>query len=64
MDYHVEADFRHGQDRSKEYPALPIDAAQRFQAGGADFIVIPCKSVHIFMDEIRDVGINSSHKYS
>ncbi len=53
IDYDVESDFINGSDRSKEYVALMVDAAQRLQAGGADFIVIPCNSVHIFINEVR-----------
>lgn len=30
-----------------------IDAAGQLERGGADFIVIPCNTVHIFIEEIR-----------
>lgn len=30
-----------------------IDAAKQLEKGGADFIVIPCNTVHIFIKEIR-----------
>lgn len=30
-----------------------IDAAKQLEKGGADFIVIPCNTVHIFIEEIR-----------
>jgi len=36
------------------YVPLLIDAARRLEQGGADFIVIPCNSVHIFIDEVRN----------
>lgn len=53
IEYQVEADFINGTDRSNEYKEVLIDAAKRLQAGGADFIVIPCNSVHIFINEVR-----------
>lgn len=31
------------------------DAAKRLEAGGADFLVIPCNTVHRFIEEIRSV---------
>lgn len=30
-----------------------INAAEQLEKGGADFIVIPCNTVHIFIEEIR-----------
>jgi aspartate racemase len=31
-----------------------INAARQLEKGGADFIVIPCNTVHIFIEEIRE----------
>ena len=31
-----------------------FDAAKQLEKGGADFIVIPCNTVHIFIEEIRE----------
>lgn len=31
-----------------------IDSAIQLEKGGADFIVIPCNTVHVFINEIRD----------
>ena len=31
-----------------------IDSAKQLEKGGADFIVIPCNTVHVFIDEIRN----------
>lgn len=53
MDYEVEAAFIKGQERGEEYVGFLMDAAQRLEIGGADFIVIPCNSVHIFLKEVR-----------
>jgi len=54
IEYQTESDFISGEDRSAQYSNLLVDAAKRLQAGGADFIVIPCNSVHIFIDEVRN----------
>lgn len=40
-----------GEER---YIPFLIDGAKRLEEGGADFIVIPCNTVHIFIDEIRN----------
>ena len=37
---------------SKVLPFL-LDSARQLEKGGADFIVIPCNTVHVFIDEIR-----------
>ena len=52
MDYRIEKDFILGEDRSSEYIAYLVEAAQRLEAGGADFIVVPCNSVHIFIHHV------------
>lgn len=52
--YQIESDFINGKDRSDQYTNLLIDAAKRLEAGGADFIVIPCNSVHIFIQQVRN----------
>ncbi|HUQ85042.1 MAG TPA: amino acid racemase [Candidatus Limnocylindrales bacterium] len=39
-----------GEER---YLPYLIDAAQRLEKGGVDFIVMPCNSMHIFIDDIR-----------
>ena len=42
-------------EAKNEKGVLPflIDAAKQLERGGADFIVIPCNTVHIFIEEIR-----------
>lgn len=37
----------------QEYLKLLIQAARNLEKGGADFIVMPCNSLHIFIDELR-----------
>lgn len=41
-----------GQGEERFLPFL-IDGAKRLERAGADFLVIPCNSVHIFIEEIR-----------
>jgi len=53
LKYQIEEDLikrAKGEDR---YIPYLQDAARRLEAGGADFIVIPCNSVHIFIEEVR-----------
>lgn len=53
MDLAIEKSFIKGNDESQAYLELWVDAAQRLEKAGADFLVIPCNSVHIFIEEIR-----------
>ena len=36
-----------------EYTKLLVGAAKRLERGGADFLVMPCNSLHFFIDKIR-----------
>ena len=54
MDYKTESDFILGDDKSLEYIEYLKEAVRRLEAGGVDFIVIPCNSVHIFLDQISE----------
>lgn len=49
----VEKDFITKNQGAEKYLPFLLDAAQRLEKGGADFIVIPCNSVHIFIEEVR-----------
>lgn len=40
------------KDKEKLLPFL-VDSAQQLEKAGADFIVIPCNTVHVFIDEIK-----------
>lgn len=53
LPYRVEEDFITKAEGEDKYLPYLIDAAQRLEKGGADFIVIPCNSVHIFIEEVR-----------
>lgn len=53
MNYALEEKFiKTGKDREEYLPYL-IQGAKKLEAGGADFIVIPCNSVHIHIEKIR-----------
>lgn len=53
LPYEVEQNaIKDGIGEERCLPLL-IDAAQRLQGGGADFIVMPCNSLHSFIDQIR-----------
>jgi aspartate racemase len=53
MDLAIEEDLIKRNKGTERYLPYLIDAAQRLEKGGADFLVIPCNSVHIFIKEIR-----------
>jgi len=53
LSYKVEEDFITKAEGEEQYIPYLIDAAKRLEQGGADFIVIPCNSVHIFIEEVR-----------
>ncbi len=53
LEYETEEAFIKGEERSQEYIEYLVEAAKWLEAGGADFIVIPCNSVHIFLSEVR-----------
>lgn len=54
LPYKVEEEFITKSTGEEQYLPFLIDAAKRLEQGGADFIVIPCNSVHIFIDEVRE----------
>jgi aspartate racemase len=49
-----EAALTKGAEVEKYIPYLQ-DAARRLEAGGADFLVIPCNTVHCYIEEVRSV---------
>src|SRR3989344_4851828 len=54
LEYQIEEDLLTKAEGEERYLPYLIDAAKRLEAGRADFIVIPCNSVHIFIDQIRN----------
>lgn len=53
MDLAVEDSFIKGNDESSTYTTVLIEGAKKLESIGADFLVIPCNSVHTFINEIR-----------
>ncbi len=53
LPYDIEEEFITKATGEEKYLPYLIDAAKRLEKGGADFIVIPCNSVHIFIEDIR-----------
>lgn len=53
LDYEVEKQaIVEGRGQERIIPQL-VDAATRLTAAGADFLVMPCNSLHIFIEEIK-----------
>lgn len=53
MDLAVEESFINGADQSAAYLKALTEAAQALERAGADFLVIPCNTVHIFIEDVR-----------
>lgn len=53
MDKGVEEAFIQQNINHDVYLDVLIGAAKKLEASGVDFIVIPCNSVHIFIDKVR-----------
>lgn len=54
LKYQIENDLITKAEGEERYIPYLQDAAKRLEKGGADFVVIPCNSVHIFINEVRD----------
>ena len=54
LPYQIEEEFIKNSQGEEKYLPYLLDAAKRLEKGGADFIVIPCNSVHIFINQIRE----------
>lgn len=53
LPYKIEEDLITKAEGEERYIPFLVDAAQRLEKGGADFIVMPCNSLHIFIENIR-----------
>ncbi|MFH1971365.1 MAG: amino acid racemase [Patescibacteria group bacterium] len=53
LPYQIEKGFIATGKGEKKYLPYLVDAARRLEKGGADFIVVPCNSVHTLIEEIR-----------
>ncbi len=53
LKYKIEEDLLEKSIGEERYIPYLIDAAKVLEKGGADFLVMPCNSLHIFIKEIR-----------
>ncbi len=53
LSYEIEKRFITTGKGIEQYRTLLIEGAKILEKGGADFIVIPCNSVHILINEVR-----------
>jgi aspartate racemase len=53
LPYQIEADLINNNIGSERYIPFLIKEAQRLENAGVDFIVMPCNSLHIFIEDIR-----------
>ncbi len=51
--YQIEQDLLTKAKGEERYIPYLVDAAKRLEASGADFLVMPCNSLHIFIEQIR-----------
>jgi aspartate racemase len=54
LKYEIEEDLLTKAIGEERYIPYLINAAKRLEKGGADFLVMPCNSLHIFIKEVRD----------
>lgn len=54
LEYQIEQDLLVNNTGQERYIPFLVDAAQRLEKGGADFLVMPCNTLHIFIKEIRE----------
>jgi aspartate racemase len=50
----LEEKFINRTEGKREFCALLTNAAKTLEKGGADFIVVPCNTAHVFIDRIRN----------
>lgn len=53
LEYKIEEELLTESKGEQRYLPYLIDGAKILERAGADFIVMPCNSLHIFIDEIR-----------
>jgi len=54
LEYKIEEDLLTKATGEERYIPYLVDAAKCLEKGGADFLVMPCNSCHIFIQQIRD----------
>ncbi len=53
LPYNIEEDFIERSMGEERYIPFLLDTAKSLENAGADFLVMPCNSVHIFIEEVR-----------
>lgn len=54
LPYQIEADLIERNEGGERYIPYLTKEAQRLEKAGADFLVMPCNSLHVFIKEIRE----------
>ncbi len=54
LPYKIEEDLITKNEGSERYIPFLVNEAKRLEKAGADFIVMPCNSLHVFIKEIRE----------
>jgi aspartate racemase len=52
--FELEEKFINRSEGKKEFCALLVNAAKTLEKSGADFIVLPCNTAHVFIDALRN----------
>lgn len=53
LEFEIERDLIESNTGKERYIPLLIEEASRLEKSGVDFLVMPCNSLHVFIDEIR-----------
>jgi len=54
LPYQIEEDLIMGNKGKERYIPFLVNEARRLEKAGADFLVMPCNSLHVFIEEIRN----------
>jgi aspartate racemase len=54
ISHELEEKFINKSVGKREFCSLLADAAKTLEKGGADFIVLPCNTAHVFIDDVRN----------
>ncbi|MBT3207473.1 MAG: amino acid racemase [Bacteroidetes bacterium] len=54
LPYEIEEDLIMSNKGTERYLPYLVEEAKRVERAGSDFIVMPCNSLHMFIDEIRN----------
>ncbi len=54
LPYHIEEDLITKNTGTERYIPYLVNEAKRLEKAGADFLVMPCNSLHIYIEDIRN----------